>query len=121
MIAKEGSWYKVNYNLQVGYMHADYLSVKTARNAELGYGKVNGSSVNLRSGPGTSYKSVGTLKKGDTSCYIIGINNGWYKVITGSKTCYIRSDYLGRFLDFHGQDVLFLYSTLLLNNSSSIK
>ena len=94
VIAKEGSWYKVNYNLQVGYMHADYLSVKTARNAELGYGKVNGSSVNLRSGPGTSYKSVGTLKKGDTSCYIIGINNGWYKVITGSKTCYIRSDYL---------------------------
>ena len=94
IISKVGQWYKVNYNLQEGYMHADYLNVKTARNAELGYGKVTGSSVNLRSGPGTSYAVVGSVKKGDTSCYIIGLNNGWYKVITGSKICYIRSDYL---------------------------
>lgn len=94
IISKAGQWYKVNYNLQEGYMHADYLNVKTARNAELGYGKVTGSSVNLRSGPGTSYAVVGSVKKGDTSCYIIGLNNGWYKVITGSKICYIRSDYL---------------------------
>ena len=94
VISKQGDWYKVNYNLQEGYMHADYLNVKTARNAELGYGKVTGNSVNLRSGPGTSYAAVGSVKKGDTSCYIIGLNNGWYKVITGSKICYIRSDYL---------------------------
>lgn len=94
IISKVGQWYKVNYNLQEGYMHADYLNVKTARNAELGYGKVTGSSVNLRSGPGTSYSVVGSVKRGDTSCYIIGLNNGWYKVITGSKICYIRSDYL---------------------------
>lgn len=94
IISKVGQWYKVNYNLQEGYMHADYLNVKTARNAELGYGKVTGNSVNLRSGPGTSYAVVGSVKKGDTSCYIIGLNNGWYKVITGSKICYIRSDYL---------------------------
>lgn len=94
VIAKVGQWYKVNYNLQEGYMHADYLNVKTARNAELGYGKVTGSSVNLRSGPGTDYSAVGSVKKNDTSCYIIGLNKGWYKVITGSKICYIRSDYL---------------------------
>ena len=94
IISKVGQWYKVNYNLQEGYMHADYLNVKTARNAELGYGKVTGSSVNLRSGPGTSYSVVGSVKRGDTSCYIIGLNNGWDKVITGSKICYIRSDYL---------------------------
>ena len=31
--------------------------------------------------------------KGD-KCYIIGLNNGWYKVIYGSNICYIRSDYL---------------------------
>ena len=63
IISKVGQWYKVNYNLQEGYMHADYLNVKTARNAELGYGKVTGSSVNLRSGPGTSYAVVGSVKK----------------------------------------------------------
>ena len=54
-ITKEGKWYKVSYNLQEGYMHSDYVSVLTRENAELGYGRINGSSVNVRSGPGTSY------------------------------------------------------------------
>lgn len=34
---------------------------------------------------------------------------------------YIHPDYLGRFIDFDGCDVLFLYSTLVLNNSDTIK
>ena len=93
VISKTGDWYKVNYNLQVGYMHEDYLSVLKAENAELGYGKVTGSRVNLRSGASTSHKIVTTAAKGE-KCYIIGINNGWYKVIFGSNICYIRSDYL---------------------------
>ena len=93
VISKEGEWYKVNYNLQEGYMHEDYLSVLTRENAELGYGKVTGSRVNLRSGPSTSYKSVSIANKGD-QCYILGLNNGWYKVIYGSNICYIRSDFL---------------------------
>ena len=86
-------WYKVNYNLQVGYMHADYLNVLTRENAELGYGKVNGSGVNLRSGPSTGHRSVATAAKG-SKCYILGLNNGWYKVIYNSSICYIRSDFV---------------------------
>lgn len=34
---------------------------------------------------------------------------------------YVQADYLGEFLDFHGQDVLFLYGTALLNDSYTIK
>ncbi len=93
VISKEGQWYKVNYNLQIGYMHSDYLKVLTRENAELGYGKVTGSNVNLRSGPATSYSRVAQAGKGDKA-YILGLNNGWFKVIYGSKICYIRSDYL---------------------------
>lgn len=93
VIAKEGEWYKVNYNLQEGYMHEDYLNVLTRENAELGYGKVTGSAVNLRSGPSTSSSIVATASKG-AKCYILGLNNGWYKVIYGTNICYIRSDYL---------------------------
>ena len=36
-------------------------------------------------------------------------------------TRYISSDLLDQFVDFHGQDVLLLYSTLILNSSSAIK
>ena len=93
VIAQEGDWYKVIYNLQEGYMHSDYVSVLTKENAELGYGKVTGSSVNLRSGAGTSYKVVTQANKGD-KVYIIGLNTGWYKVIFNGRICYIRSDFV---------------------------
>lgn len=92
-VSKEGQWYKVIYNLQEGYMHADYLDVLTRENAELGYGQVVGSGVNLRSGPSTSHTVVATASQG-AKCYIIGINNGWYKVIYNGQICYIRSDFL---------------------------
>lgn len=93
VIAREGDWYKVNYNLQEGYMHSDYLDVLTRENAELGYGKVNGSSVNVRAGAGTGYRSVAVASKG-SKCYILGLNNGWYKVIYNSSIGYIRSDFV---------------------------
>ena len=93
VISKSGQWYKVNYNLQEGYMHESYLTVSTRENAELGYGKISGSGVNLRSGPSTSYGISAVSSQGD-KCYIIGLNEGWYKVIYGSNICYIRSDYL---------------------------
>ena len=92
-LGKTGEWYHVIYNLQEGYMHEDYLDVVTAENVELGYGRVNGTYVNMRMGPSTSYKSVGKTMPGDM-CYIIGINKQWYKVIWNDQICYIRSDYL---------------------------
>ena len=93
VLSKHGDWYKVIYDLQEGYMHGDYLKVSTKENAELGYGKVNTTKVNLRSGPGTSYGVVDAASKGEKA-YIIGISNGWYKVIYGEHVCYVRSDYL---------------------------
>ncbi len=93
VIGQTGDWYHVIYNLQEGYMHKNYVSVQTSQNAELGYGTVNGNQVNLRTGPGTSYRSLGQASKGE-KVYIIGINAGWYKVIWGDSVCYIRSDYV---------------------------
>ena len=93
VLGLENGWYHVNYNLQDGYMSADYLSVAIAENAELGYGTVSGSGVNLRSGPDTGYNRVATASYGE-KCYIIGLNQGWYKVLYNSQTCYIRSDFL---------------------------
>ena len=43
-----------------------------------------------------------------------------YAKITLVDTRYLRADQLDKFIDFHGQDVLFLYSTLLLNSSSTL-
>ena len=44
-----------------------------------------------------------------------------YAKVTVVDIRYISSQLLDRYLEFNGQDVLFLYSTLVLNNSNTIK
>lgn len=44
-----------------------------------------------------------------------------YKTVTLVDVRYVSSAMLDRFIDFHGQDVLFLYSTLVLNNSTQMQ
>ena len=44
-----------------------------------------------------------------------------YKTVTLVDIRYVSSSLLEQFLTFHGQDVLFAYSTLILNNSSTMK
>ncbi len=44
-----------------------------------------------------------------------------YKTVTVVDIRYVQSDYLSAFIEFNGQDVLFFYSTTLLNNSTAMK
>lgn len=86
-------WYKINYRGLVGYVSAEYLTdVLTAENFNA-IGVVTGSDVRMRSGPSTNKSVVKTLDK-DAVVDIIGINNGWYKVVHGGNTGYMRSDFV---------------------------
>ena len=49
--------------------------------------------VNIRSGPGTSYKSLGMLNKGKTIVKT-GSSGDWAKVLYNNKTAYIKASYL---------------------------
>ena len=44
-----------------------------------------------------------------------------YSRVTLVDLRYLKSDFLDQFIDFHGQDVLFLYGTTLLNESYTLK
>lgn len=44
-----------------------------------------------------------------------------YSKVTVVDIRYVPTDYLSQFVDFHGQDVLFLYSPLVLNQSTMLK
>lgn len=46
--------------------------------------------LNVRSGKGTSYSSLGTLDKGDMVAYM-GIEDGWYKTVYREKTAYVSA------------------------------
>lgn len=57
------------------------------------YYVVTASSLNYRSGPGTSYKKLGTLKKG-FEIYGGTVTKGWLKFAYKNKTCYCFTKYL---------------------------
>ena len=44
-----------------------------------------------------------------------------YKTITLVDIRYVASEYVGQFVDFHGQDVLILYSTTLINGAGVLR
>ena len=91
---KDG-WYKVSYAAQEGYMSADYLTLETKADADLGYGKVTtgGSVLNMRGGPGTGFDKVRTLSDG-TVVQLTGMDSGWYKVTYKGSQGYVSSDYI---------------------------
>ena len=57
--------------------------------AEPRYGKVTTASLNIRSGAGTDYDKVGSLKAGKIVT-ILGEANGWYQIESG----YVSADYV---------------------------
>jgi uncharacterized protein YraI len=56
-------------------------------------GSVTATALNLRSGPGKTYKKVGTLKRG-ASVTVISTKSGWKKVQYKNLTGYVYGKYL---------------------------
>ncbi len=91
IIREVDGWYLVDYNLEIGYMSAEYVTYKERENVELGDGRAIESSVNMRSTPSSDGDLLYQLPYGDEA-YIIGFNCGWDKVKYNGETGYIRSD-----------------------------
>ena len=92
--AQYGDWYLISVSTQngvvSGYMLASFLesatptSVVTTR---------NGGKVNLRSGPSSSYASVGSLASG-TRVSVLLKGNSWYYITGGGLTGFMSTSYL---------------------------
>lgn len=93
-------WYKVTYGDQTGYMSGDWLTVSLADGTvvpaaegtepEQKRGLITASSLNVRSGAGTSYNKVGSLKAGAVVDIVADLGNGWYQIDSG----YISAEYV---------------------------
>lgn len=101
---KTGNWYAVKYDGKSGYVSADYLSFTSSSSSSSSStsttttpsgktGAVIGTSVRMRSGPGTNYDTLGYYSNGVTMT-VLGSENGWYKVSYNGKTGYIIAQYL---------------------------
>ena len=81
-------WAKFNYNGKTAYCNATYLQKKATTSM-----KVNTDSLNVRSGPSTSYSILGGLKRG-TVIEVQSITSGWAKFNYNGKTAYCNATYL---------------------------
>ena len=64
------------------------------KNAKNGY--VKGDKVNMRSGPGTKYKTVGNKIEQNTPVTLYELQDGWWFLKCGSKYGYVKADYIAQ-------------------------
>ncbi len=93
-------WYKVVYGGQTGYMSGEWLTVSLTDGTvipaaqgtepEQTRGLITADVLNVRSGPGTTYDKVATLKAGAVVDIVSDPGNGWYQIASG----YVSSEYV---------------------------
>ncbi len=99
----DDAWFRVDYKSIEGYMSSAFLDLALTADVDLGYGRVrtNGTTLNVRSGPGTDYEQIATLRNGSVVS-LLGIDNGWYKISGDDCEGYVSSDYIVSCLDTTG-------------------
>ncbi|MDV5106309.1 C40 family peptidase [Clostridium perfringens] len=108
---KKGSWYKINANGKVGYIHGDYVKEVSGNsnssdnnsgsnsNLDTSLAGKKGTVINVstslrvRQSPSTSSSVVGSLRGGQTF-EIKGKSGSWYYINANGLTGYIHGDYV---------------------------
>ena len=112
LLASKSGWYKIRLsNGSTGWASGDYItkgsnnsSSNSGEVAVSGYGTVTTSTLNVRSGAGTSYSIVGKVYKGN-KVELLASKNGWYKIkLSNGKTGWASSDYITKGSDNSGND-----------------
>ena len=99
IVSTSNEWIKIKYGSITGYVYKDYVTVEsnTSSNSTTTTssktGIVSTDVLNVRSGPGTTYGTLGTLYQG-ALVDISSSSNGWYKIKYGSGTGYVSSEYI---------------------------
>ena len=102
-IEKNG-WYKIKYKKGYGYISGSYVvDVDSNENEDndssndatvIKKGKINTTTLNVRSGSSTSSSKIGTLSKGTIVDIVKIEKNGWYKIKYKKGYGYISGSYV---------------------------
>ena len=108
IVDTNGSWYKIKYGSGYGYVHKDYVTIKTSSNDNntqekpdnkpevvVKKGEVynTGSNLRVRSAANTNSIVLGYLVDG-TKVDIIGSEGNWYKINFKDKIGFVSKDYV---------------------------
>ena len=100
---KKGNWYRFNYKGKNRYVSGKHLKKYTApKKANTPLVKASGkyeviaNNLNVRTGNGTNYKKVGSLKKG-TVITVNGKRGNWYRFNYKGTNRYVSGKYLKKY------------------------
>jgi uncharacterized protein YgiM (DUF1202 family) len=109
VIGEENGWYKVNHNGQTGYVSAVYVqkvgggssSVEKPKPVQPPVSNVNSKgtyvvttgTLNVRQGPNTSYKKIGSVYN-KQKVSVLEETNGWYKIDYNGNAGYISKSFV---------------------------
>jgi len=97
VMSRQNGWLKINYNGKTGYVSSQYTketSTTTSGTATSGTYYVNATSLNVRSGAGTNYASIGKLNRGQAVSVKRDLGNGWYQISYNGRTGYVSKQYV---------------------------
>jgi len=92
-----GSWTKVKLDGRTGYVFTKYLSSSAGNTDETNFesplaATATSNGINVRSGPGTSYRKLGTIKKWQT-VPVTGASGDWLKIEWENGNAYVHNRY----------------------------
>ncbi|MBX4266802.1 C40 family peptidase [Clostridium estertheticum] len=93
-LGKSGDFYIINQGGKTGYIGSSYVNlVKGAPVTTEKHGQITATTLNVRSGAGSTYPVTGSITLG-SKVTILGTLNGFYKIIYNGKTSYISTLYV---------------------------
>ena len=98
IVGEENGWYKIKYGSGYGFVSSSYIkcdSNTTTTPSVLFSGEVTTNDLNVRTGPSTSFNSIGKLNKG-AKVDVVGEESGWYKIKYGSGYGYVSKSYVNK-------------------------
>lgn len=102
-------WHKINYKGSFGYISGDYVKLTTDQEessrpsrgddvdnpptTSTKEGVIKVTALNFRTGPGTNYGIITSLKQGN-KVEILGEEKGWYKINYNNTTGYVSKEFV---------------------------
>ena len=97
ILETSNGWHKIKAsNGKIGWVSGDYIKVSSGSTSQTSYkATVTATSLNVRSGAGTSYSVITKLSKGTVVDVLESASNGWKKIKTSNGTTgWVSGDYL---------------------------
>lgn len=88
-IQQQNGWHKIQYGTTQGWCSGDYLT-----QTQDAVRSVTASGLNVRSGPGTGYRILGTVGNG-TALAVVGSSGEWRKIWFAGREAWVHGGYLG--------------------------